>query len=126
MERFSLYFLEKKKDIEETLVDFLSKNYMPNNSKIHGLGDDLEIEPDKLEAIIYGILTTFTSGGRAKERNITEKDVDPEQLKMGIDVEMEHVNPKSPYAKIIAKRIALDHLAELKDYYTRLEKVESK
>ena len=44
---------------------------------------------------------------------------DPEQLKMGTKVEMEHTNnPK------IAERIAKDHLAELPDYYTRLEKME--
>jgi hypothetical protein len=40
---------------------------------------------------------------------------------MGIKVEMEHTKNKT-----IAKRIALDHLAELPDYYTRLLKMEGK
>lgn len=44
---------------------------------------------------------------------------DPEQLKMGIEVEMEHTTHKS-----IAERIAKDHLAEIPDYYTRLKKME--
>jgi hypothetical protein len=46
-------------------------------------------------------------------------ECDPEQLKMGIAAEMEHTDdPK------IAEKIALDHLAEIPDYYTRLEKME--
>ena len=57
--------------------------------------------------------------GYADQMGISEKDVDPAQLKMGIEVELEH----SP-SRQIAKKIALDHLAEIPDYYTRLEKME--
>ncbi len=41
------------------------------------------------------------------------------QLAMGIQVELEHSNDRK-----IAKEIALDHLMELPDYYTRLDKME--
>lgn len=44
---------------------------------------------------------------------------DAKELAKGIEVEREHTNNK-----IIAKLIAKDHLAELGDYYTRLEKME--
>jgi hypothetical protein len=44
-----------------------------------------------------------------------------DQLKMGIKVEMEHTSdPK------VAEEIALDHLMELPDYYSKLKKVEEK
>ena len=44
-----------------------------------------------------------------------ESEVDPLELKKGIEVEMEHTdNPK------VAKRIALQHLAEDPKYYTKL------
>lgn len=43
------------------------------------------------------------------------------QLKMGVKVEREHTNSKE-----LARKIALQHLAEIPDYYTRLKKVESK
>jgi hypothetical protein len=58
--------------------------------------------------------------------NGTEKDVDSEQLAMGIKVEMEHVPDglDESIAKDIATRIALDHLSEIDDYYTRLLKME--
>jgi hypothetical protein len=57
--------------------------------------------------------------GLADKKGITEEDVDPEQLKMGIKVEMEHTDDPN-----MAKKIALDHLAEIPDYYTRLKKME--
>ena len=46
-------------------------------------------------------------------------DFDPRQLKAGIKVEMEHTRDPR-----IARLIALDHLAEIPDYYTRLAKME--
>jgi len=46
-------------------------------------------------------------------------EYDPEELKIGIEIEKEHTNnPK------IAERIAKDHLSEIPDYYTRLIKME--
>ena len=42
-----------------------------------------------------------------------------QQLKKGIEVEMEHTDDER-----MAKEIALDHLWELSDYYDRLEKIE--
>jgi len=57
--------------------------------------------------------------GEAHEKGVTSDKVDPKELKMGIDVEKEHTdNPE------LARRIALDHLAEIPDYYTRLDKME--
>lgn len=41
------------------------------------------------------------------------------ELEMGIEVEMEHTKSKK-----LAKEIAMDHLSEMPDYYTRLKKME--
>ncbi len=49
-----------------------------------------------------------------------EDDVDPKELAMGIKVEYEHSTDRDT-----AKKIALAHLREIKDYYTRLKKMES-
>jgi hypothetical protein len=48
-----------------------------------------------------------------------EEDVDPKELAMGIEVEYEHTSNRE-----VAKRIALVHLKEFPDYYTRLKKME--
>ena len=56
-------------------------------------------------------------GGEADKKHVAEKDVDPEQLKMGIKEEMEHTgDPK------VAKEIALDHLSKTPNYYSKLKK----
>ena len=54
---------------------------------------------------------------------------DVEQYKMGLDVELEHglVDPHANVTNddpIITGKIALAHLNEFPDYYTRLEKME--
>jgi hypothetical protein len=46
-------------------------------------------------------------------------DYDPEELALGVKVELEH----TPY-KSIARIIAKQHLAEDPKYYTKLKKVE--
>ena len=59
--------------------------------------------------------------------NETEANVDPEQLQMGIRIEHEHVPDgiDEDLGNEMAKRIALDHLAECSNYYTRLAKMET-
>jgi len=59
--------------------------------------------------------------GIAQKENFTEADADPKQLAKGIEVEKEHTDDEAE-----AKRIALDHLAEIPDYYTRLKRMEGK
>jgi hypothetical protein len=57
--------------------------------------------------------------GLADREGVTPSDVDAEQLKNGIKVEMEHTSdPK------IARQIALDHLTEDPDYYKKLSRME--
>lgn len=54
-------------------------------------------------------------------KKYSDEGVDPEQLKMGIEVEKEHTtNPE------VARLIALAHLAEDELYYTHLKKMEDK
>lgn len=55
----------------------------------------------------------------AEKENFSEKDANQNELKMGIEIEKEHTPSEKE-----AKRIALDHLAEIPDYYTRLKKME--
>ena len=66
----------------------------------------------------------ITEEGRSVEKNIGSKDVDTDELRMGIQVEFEHTDNVD-----FAEKIALDHLAEApKDaplkYYTGLKLLE--
>jgi hypothetical protein len=58
----------------------------------------------------------FMKAGYSKGEDINP---DPEQLQMGIEVEMEHTTSEE-----IARKIAMDHLVEIPDYYTRLKAME--
>lgn len=56
---------------------------------------------------------------------------DVEQFRMGMDVELEHgtVHPETNVTDddpMMTGKIALAHLNELPDYYTRLEKMEAR
>jgi len=74
------------------------------------------VNEHEFERHIYAVLSSVLSEGESKGKEIKH---DPKQLEMGIKVEMEHTtNP------IISRKIALDHLAEIPDYYTRLDKME--
>lgn len=66
------------------------------------------------------ILKSFVNAGRFAEGDKKISDFNPDEIAMGIKVEYEHTN-----SKVIALKIALDHLAEIPDYYTRLAKMES-
>lgn len=107
--------LEKsKKETQNKLIDFFLRNPNPPDEKVHAFADKLGIEPDDLEGMIYGILSDIINFPKIKESEVAQKE-----LKMGIKVEMEHTSFPA-----IAKRIALAHLEELPDYYTRLKKME--
>lgn len=56
-------------------------------------------------------------GGLADEAD--PSDFDQEQLKMGIEAELEHTNDRQ-----MALEIAMDHLKEDPKYYTKLKKIE--
>ena len=55
-----------------------------------------------------------------KHDDIPDSEFDPNELYAGIKHEMEHTSDEN-----IAKSICKDHLCEIKDYYSRLEKMES-
>lgn len=61
---------------------------------------------------------TYSVNDIAKKHNVSLDNIQNE-LKMGMEVEKEHTKHEK-----VAKEIALDHLRELPDYYTRLRKME--
>ena len=61
---------------------------------------------------------THTPEDIAKKHKV-DVDIILQQLKMGIQVEQEHTSDSK-----VARKIALDHLWEKPDYYTRLKKIE--
>jgi hypothetical protein len=102
--------------VEEKIFNFFKNNSEPKDSQIHEFAQSLNIDEHEFESIIYKNLGSFLGYGLSKE---FIGEYDDKQIEMGIEIEMEHTNnPK------IAKKIAMDHLSEISDYYTRLSKME--
>lgn len=70
------------------------------------------------EHLIGGRADGMTPEDIAKKHGLPVEDIE-DQLDMGIDVEAEHTNNPE-----IAYEIAMDHEAEIPDYYDRLKKME--
>ena len=77
------------------------------------------VKTEKIVSFLAKITAYLLRQGKMNQENIDENSVNQEQLKMGIKVEKEHIE-----CPVIARKIALDHLAEIPDYYTRLERME--
>jgi len=104
------------------VADFLSASPNPSDDDFHEWAEGEGVDKHEAEAAAYRLATCFAEfllGGKANEEGVTENDVDPDELSMGINVEKEHTPNVA-----VAKRIALDHLAEIDDYYTRLAEME--
>lgn len=106
---------ENKGDLKNKLID-LFVGEKPTDNVIHKFAEDNNISPHAIEDIIYEILYDIFHGGRAKGK---DSGFDPEQIKMGLEVEKEHTDIPA-----LAKKIVYDHLSENSQYYTYLKKME--
>lgn len=105
------------RELRMEVINFIKANPNPEDEDFHGLAEKLGMEPSELEDVAYALLTSFIAKGKSNEKDDIEYD--PEQIKKGIEVEMEHTD-----CMLIAEKIAKDHLAEFPDYYDRLDKME--
>lgn len=99
--------------------DKWGENPMPYDKEFkESIGDEQGVD-DNVEQIVNNKEETgdLLAGGLAD--NESPKSFDPEQLAIGLKVEMEHTdNP------MIAIEIVMDHMIENSDYYTHLNKME--
>jgi hypothetical protein len=73
-----------------------------------------------------GLWTVYRAGQQSVRRHLVGKgkgrkasEFSAKEVRMGVEHEMEHTDDPT-----LAEQIAIDHLAETPDYYTRLEAVE--
>ena len=117
MKTFYKFLFEEEKSIEYKIIDFFRKNPNPSDKMVHEFANKEEIDEHKFEEIIYKLFSNYVKIG--KNRDKKDSDFDSKELKLGIKIEMEHIDDES-----IAKEIAKDHLSELPDYYSKLVKME--
>jgi len=103
-------------DLRAEIIKFFMKNPKPLDADVHKFAQEMGMNEHEFETHIYAILGDILTEGKSK--GFTGK-YDPEQMKMGRQVEFEHTTIPE-----IADKISRDHLAEIPDYYTRLAKME--
>lgn len=79
-----------------------------------------KVEKSEKNQIKGGLADNLSVKDIAEKHKVSIEEI-KKQLKMGIDVEMEHTDEPSK-----AMEIAMDHLTESASYYTELAKMESK
>jgi hypothetical protein len=91
----------------------------PGPEGLHGAGPALLPLPQ-------GCSATMLPSAEAAARGRRAADFDPEQLRIGMNVALEHVGGlgASRRGRCIAVRIAADHLTEDPHYYVKLRKAE--
>jgi len=109
----------ESKDIKKEVIKLFTKNPPKSDKDIHNLANKFNIDPDKLEEVIYSIVASIFNSG--KYINYKGPKFDEDQVKKGIKVELEHTSDPD-----IAERITRDHLSEIPNYYDLLEDMESK
>lgn len=107
---------EENKNVQNRIIEFFQKNKIQNDEQIHDFAHQLGLPPDKLEVEIYRLLSSLIN---LKHGDDPDDKYDSKQLKRGIEVEKEHIDNDA-----VSKMIAKAHLAEIPDYYTRLDKME--
>ncbi|MDD5650239.1 MAG: hypothetical protein PHF86_07485 [Candidatus Nanoarchaeia archaeon] len=112
--------------LREDVIFFLKINPNPSDVDLHIWAEKHDYDIHEVENEIYKLATKFVNfltGGKANELSVSEEDVDSKELAKGVKVELEHTSDKD-----VAKRIALDHLAESKGvpYYSLLADMEKK
>ena len=109
-------------DTKTSIISFLLDNPNASKHEVESFANQSSIEVENIYGEIFSLasrMAAFLSGGLAKEQGITEKDVSKEELELGIETESEHTEDEE-----IAKKIALDHLSEIGNYYSLLKDME--
>lgn len=117
MKIYKRKFNEDIDDVKKKICDFFRDNPTPSDSEIHKFAESIKVDVHLLETIIYRILGSFLGAGKS----VTGKkmEYDPEQVKLGVPIELEHCNDK-----YLALKIVHDHLQEFPNYYTYLIQME--
>jgi len=108
-------------DVPLKILKFFHDNPNPSDDEFHAWAEKNDMEPDDAEEIAYKFVTEFANfifGGKSKGR--APANIDADQFSKGIEVELEHTP-----SRVVAAKIAIDHLIESPIYYDALAKMEA-
>ena len=123
MRRKQNALLVESTDLKERVIDFFAAYPNPTDKQVHEWAEEIGVDTKVVEEEIYKLATKFVRFWKGGKSNLVKDfSYNEEQLKMGIEVELEHTPDRD-----VAEKIAKDHLVEkgLEDsYYTLLKEME--
>jgi len=106
-----------------TVIDFIQQAPNPTDEQFTQFSQQHGVDGLQMEQVAFGLATKLVNllrGGKMAESGIDMASVDQNELQMGIDHGLQtHTSDQS-----IAKKLALDNLCCIPDYYSRLQKME--
>ena len=116
------YGIRNVKDSEvEQMIEDLNKIQSQVSVMHHGQLTNLKQHLESVVGKIDGRLTSSKATKEVADKHGVSIEQIEAQVEKGIKVEMEHTKNADS-----ARKIALDHLAEVPDYYDKLKEVEGK
>lgn len=116
------YGIRNVKDSEvEQMIEDLNKIQSQVSVMHHGQLTNLKQHLESVVGKIDGRLTSSKATKEVADKHGVSVEQIEAQVEKGIKVEMEHTSNEES-----ARKIALDHLAEVPDYYDKLKQVEGK
>lgn len=109
--------LSKPEQLDEVLL-FFRENPSSSRQDLLALDKALGVSKEEIENLEFDLCKALCSRIGKHVSHGVEK-VDAAELEKGIQHEAEHTNDQ-----YLARLIALDHLYELPDYYSRLSKID--
>jgi hypothetical protein len=103
------------------VMDFLQDNPNPTDDQLHDWADQNGLNIHLVEQHMYFLATKLVNlmrGGMMNDASFDIDSVDPSELEMGIEIEMIHTPDPS-----VAKKLAMDNLSQIPDYYSRLQEM---
>lgn len=103
-----------------TIIDFFAQNPTPNDEAYHEFAESQGIDVHQAETVAYalaGKYVMFLRGGKSNQTQMDMTQIDPEQLRIGMEIESEHSDDPATQ-----KKIFLDHYSEDREYYNKLKK----
>ena len=106
-QRYELIEMFTSEDVDVASVETIAESY----------GIDIDTLREFTYRCTQKLIKDFLFAG--KSHGDVPDGMDPNELKLGEKIEMEHTNNKN-----IARKICLDHLAECPSYYSKLSIME--
>jgi hypothetical protein len=105
--------------IEEQIFEFFRQNPYPSPEEAAAVAEQIGVTPEVFNSKVYELISVMLSGGNSAGAN--PEEIDPNELALGSQIELEHVDKTSKFSPLVGSKIAMDHIVSTPTYYSQPE-----